>query len=682
MHPEVITDRQGSCPKCGMALEPVEVSTKAGPNEEYLSFLRRFWVSLPITIALMVLAMRHMGSADTSSWWIQWVLSTPIVFWAGFPFIERAYHSLHHLRPNMFTLISLGVLTAYFYSAWVTVFPRSVEGAAVYFEAAAMITVLSLIGQLLELRAREKTSDSLKQLLKLAPETAHILRDGQYKDVHICQVKVNDLVKVRPGEKVPVDGVVQEGSSSVDESMLTGEPLPINKSLGDAVTAGTLNQQGVLIFKATRVGKDTTLSKIVKLVGEAQRSRAPIQRIADQVSEYFVPAVVGIAILTFVIWYAVGPEPHLSHALVNAVAVLIVACPCALGLATPMSVMVATGKGAANGILFKNAESLEGLAKTTVLIVDKTGTLTEGNPSVHNIECVANYDESSVLRLAASLEQQSAHPISKAIVKEAIDRGLELQACEKFQSETGKGISGIVNGESIFVGSETSIQEHGSELPAAEKFGDSGPGTSHVYVAVNNQVVARLSIRDSLRPSSKQAVEEFRKRGLRVIMASGDRRESAEAIAKEVGIAEIYAPLLPEEKSALVKKLKEAGETVAMAGDGINDAPALSIAQVGIAMGAGSSIALESAGVALMRNDLFHLAQAYVLSQKTLGNIRQNLFFAFFYNSLGVPIASGILYPAFGLLLSPVFASVAMSLSSVSVIGNALRIRSIRLPVA
>ncbi|MCB0418348.1 MAG: copper-translocating P-type ATPase [Bdellovibrionales bacterium] len=679
MHPEVTSDRQGSCPKCGMALEPVEVGAQSEPNQEYASFLKRFWISLPLAVALFVLAMGNMGSSTT--WWIQWLLCTPVVFWAGWPFIEKAYHSLHHLRPNMFTLISLGVLTAYFYSTWVTLFPMSISGAAVYFEAASMITVLSIIGQILELRAREKTSDSLKQLLKLAPDTAHVLREGEYKKVHICQVKVGDLVKVRPGEKIPVDGIVEEGSSSVDESMLTGEPLPVNKVMGEPVTAGTLNQQGVLVFKATHVGKDTTLSKIVKLVGEAQRSRAPIQRIADQVSEYFVPAVFGIAILTFVIWFAVGPEPRLSHALVNAVAVLIVACPCALGLATPMSVMVATGKGAANGILFKNAESLEGLAKVTVLIVDKTGTLTQGNPALHRVECLSGFEEATVLRLAASLEQQSAHPISKAIVREAASKKLTLGTCTDFHSETGKGISGNVDGKAIFVGSATAAT-HIAQNAEKAKFGPTEAGSSYIYVVVDNQLAARLSIRDPLRPSSKKAVQALKARGLRVIMASGDRLETAEAIAKEVGIDEVRAPLLPEQKGSLVAELKKSGETVAMAGDGINDAPALSLADVGIAMGAGSSIALESAGVALMRDDLFHLAQAHALSQKTLGNIRQNLFFAFFYNSLGVPIASGILYPFFGLLLSPIFASVAMSLSSVSVIGNALRIRAIKLPEA
>ncbi len=667
MHPEIRQIGPGSCPKCGMALEPAGFSFDSPidqPNPEYADMKRRFVIALILTFPVFLLGMLEM----TASWttWAQLILATPVVLWAGWPFFERAWASVVHRSPNMFTLIAIGTGTAFLYSL-----VEALRGRHdLYFEAAAVITTLVLLGQVLELRARAQTSSAIRALLGLAPKTARrIRRDGSEQDVPLADIHAGARLRVRPGEKVPVDGVVLEGLSSVDESMLTGEPIPVEKNAGAKVTGGTVNQTGSFIMRAERVGAATMLAQIVKMVSEAQRTRAPIQRLADSVAAWFVPAVVLAAVITFAIWSFVGPEPRFTHALVAAVAVLIIACPCALGLATPMSIMVGTGRGASAGILIRNAESLEILGRADVLVVDKTGTLTEGKPKVVGLATADGQNESEVLRLAASLEQASEHPLAAAIVNAAKERGISISKAQDFQSETGKGISGTVDGHQVVVGTDALLRES-NIVP---------PQTGGLLVAIDGRYAGALTVADPIKASTAKAVQELHGEGMRIVMLTGDRRASAEEVARKLGIDEVEAEVLPGRKAEIVKRLQAEGHTVAMAGDGINDAPALAQAHVGIAMGSGTDVAMESAGITLVKGDLRSIARARTLSRATMRNIRQNLFFAFVYNSLGVPIAAGVLYPFFGLLLSPMIASAAMTFSSVSVIANALRLRTVKL---
>jgi len=666
MHPQVRQIGPGSCPKCGMALEPAEFSFDAAeqqPNHEYAGMKRRFFIAVVLT-GLGIL---------TGIWstWAELAFTAPVVLWAGWPFFERAWASFVHRSPNMFTLIALGTGAAFIYSVIATALGRT----DVYFEAAAVITALVLLGQVLELRARAHTSSAIRALLGLAPKTARrISGDGTERDVPISEIHIGDRLRVRPGEKVPVDGVVVDGASSVDESMLTGEPLPVEKTLGAKVTGGTVNQTGAFIMEAERVGAATMLAQIVKMVSEAQRTRAPIQRLADIVAGWFVPLVILASVITFIVWFVFGPEPRLSHAIVNAVAVLIIACPCALGLATPMSIMVGTGRGAGAGVLVRNAEALEVLGKVDTLVVDKTGTLTEGKPKLTGISPADGWTDSDVLRYAASVEQASEHPLAAAIVNAAKERAIPLSAVQDFQSITGKGITGVVDGRRIEIGSNALV---------------SAPEPGALLVAIDGTFAGSLTVADPIKPSTAEAVRELHRAGLRIVMLTGDRRSTAEEVARAIGsgtglpacvfIDEIIAEVLPDQKAAVVKRLQSEGRIVAMAGDGINDAPALAQAHVGIAMGSGTDIAMESAGITLLKGDLRGIVRARNLSRATMRNIRQNLFFAFVYNLLGVPIAAGVLYPFFGLLLSPMLASAAMTFSSVSVITNALRLRNVKL---
>ena len=668
MHPEVRQIGPGSCPKCGMALEPVSFTRESADevNPEYTDMLRRFWLSVPTSAVLLGTMFFGMH------WpWLELALASPVVLWAGLPIFERAWASIANRSLNMFTLIGAGAGAAYLYSLIATVapgiFPASLRHhggeLALYFEPAAVIVCLVLLGQVLELRARSRTSSAIKALLKLAPETARRLgADGTEKDVALDQVHSGDLLRVRPGERVPVDGVVVEGASFVDEGMITGEPIPVEKTPGSQATGGTVNGTGAFVLKAERVGADTLLARIVKMVSEAQRSRAPIQRLADRVSAVFVPVVMGVAVVTFAIWALVGPQPRLAYALVNAVAVLIIACPCALGLATPMSIMVGTGRGAAAGVLIRNAEALEELEKVDTLVVDKTGTLTEGKPKLVRV------GDLEVLRLAASVETLSEHPLAAAIVAGALERKLVLSKAEKFESVPGQGVTAVVEGHLVSVGKPFT--------PADEP---NASGQTIVFVAIDGKPAGTLGLADPIKPSAREAIQSLHRDGLRIVMLTGDSRSAAEVVARSLGIDEVQAGVLPDGKADAVAKLQAQGRIVAMAGDGVNDAPALARADVGIAMGSGTDVAIESAAITLVKGDLRGIVRARALSKATMRNIRQNLFFAFIYNAIGVPLAAGILYPFLGLLLSPIVASVAMTFSSVSVIANALRLRKLAL---
>ena len=698
MHPEVVQDGPGSCPVCGMALEPREVTLDEEANPELVDMSRRFWVSVALSAPLLFMVMWEMfaGSpiinilSGTIGNWVQLVLATPVVLWGGWPFFQRGWNSIFRRSLNMFTLIALGTGVAYLYSIVATIFPSIFPPAfrgeggevAVYFEAAAVITSLVLLGQLLELRARSQTSSAVKALLKLAPNNARIVReDGREETIPLSQVMAGDRLRVRPGEKVPVDGAVVDGSSSVDESMVTGEPIPVAKGEGDTVTGGTINGTGSFIMEAKRVGSDTLLARIVKMVSEAQRSRAPIQRLADVVASYFVPIVVGVSVVTFIVWSLFGPEPALVFALVNAVAVLIIACPCALGLATPMSVMVGLGRGASAGVLIKNAEVLETMEKVDTVVVDKTGTLTEGRPRLTSILNISDKSEDELLGLAASLEQGSQHPLAEAIVSAAQEGGVELFPVDDFESFTGKGISGNVDGHEVSIGNRTLFEELGIDLGSVQEAMDehSRKGETVVYLAINRKLAGLLGVSDPIKATTSEAIEALHKVGIRVVMLTGDNAITAQAVADQLGLDQVVAEVLPDGKSNVIKRLQDEGRFVAMAGDGINDAPALAQAQVGIAMGSGTDVAIESAGITLVKGDLRGIVKARRLSKASMRNIRQNLFWAFIYNTLGVPIAAGILFPFFGLLLSPMIAAAAMSFSSVSVIGNALRLRRLSL---
>jgi P-type Cu+ transporter len=695
MHPEVIQIGPGVCPKCGMALEPMDVGAEEQADPEYESMRKRFWVSVALSLPILLLSMfgealglRMETSAQNA---IEFLLATPAVLWCGGPFFQRFWSSLLNRSPNMFTLIGLGTGAAYAYSVAATLFPelfpasfRDVHGGvAVYFEAASVITTLVLLGQVLELRARSRTSGAIRELLHLAPQVAHRVSDSGDADVALDQVRQGDLLRVRPGERVPVDGTVREGASAVDESMVTGEPLPMEKTVGDKVTGGTLNSSGSFVMVAERVGSETLLAQIVKVVGEAQRSRAPMQRLADQVAGYFVPGVVIAAFLAFVGWAIWGPEPRFAHALLAAVSVLIIACPCALGLATPMSIMVAVGRGAAAGVLVRNAEALETLARVDTLVVDKTGTLTEGKPHVARIQALhgAELSEDAVLSLAASVERSSEHPLARAIVRAAEERKLPLAPASEFQATPGRGVRGRALGKQVIAGTVRFLEEQGITVSSQAGGNDSSAeaGMTAIYVAVDRRIAGILSLSDQIKASTSEAIRALRAEGLRVVMVTGDRREAAQKVAAELGIDEVAAGVLPLEKADWVKKLRSEGRIVAMAGDGINDAPALAAANVGIAMGTGTDVAIESAGITLIKGDLRGLVRARRLSRATVGNIKQNLGFAFVYNLLGIPIAAGVFYPIFGWLLSPMIASAAMSFSSVSVITNALRLRRAKL---
>ncbi len=697
MHPEIRQLGPGSCPICGMALEPVTISLAEQPNEELEDMTRRFWWSAVLTAPLLAIMVAEMLPGQplhrllpmSALNWFELAVATPVVLWAGWPFFQRAWASLVSRHLNMFTLIGVGVGAAYAYSVVATaapgLFPASfrINGeVAVYFEPAAVIVVLVLLGQVLELRARGRTGAAIRSLLRLAPTTARRINagDGEH-DVPLADVKVGDRLRVRPGERVPVDGTVLSGSTSVDESMITGEPMPVSKAAGAPVTGGTVNGTGSVVMQATRVGADTLLAQIVRMVSDAQRSRAPIQRLADRVAGWFVPAVIVVAVVTFVVWAAYGPEPRSAYALVNAVAVLIIACPCALGLATPMSIMVGTGRGAELGVLLRNAEALEVLERVTTLVVDKTGTVTEGAPHLVTVDAVPPFDEATVLRLSASLEHASEHPLAAAVVAGARERGTAIAEVHDFASATGRGVSGVVDGRAVAIGNlrhfETlqvpaaALQERAEQLRQQ--------GQTAMLVAIDGVPAGILGVADPVKDTARGAIADLQREGVNVVMITGDNRTTAEAVAAAVGITEIHADVLPDQKAAAVARLQAAGERVAMAGDGINDAPALAQADVGIAMGTGTDVAMESAGVTLVKGDLRGIVRARRLSRATMKNIRQNLFFAFVYNALGVPIAAGVLYPVVGLLLSPMIASAAMTFSSVSVIGNALRLRRARL---
>jgi len=696
MHPQIRQIGPGSCPICGMALEPEVASLDAPPNPELADMTRRFWVGLVLALPAVVLEMGghlvggHGLINQTLSNWIQLVFATPVVLWAGWPFFVRGWQSLLTRNLNMFTLIAMGTGVAYFYSLIGTIapeiFPASFRGhggaVSVYFEAAAVITVLVLLGQVLELRAREATSGAIKALLQLAPKTARLVdKDGADHEVQIDSLNVGDKLRVRPGEKVPVDGVILEGRSSLDESLVTGESMPVTKEVGAKVIAGTLNQSGSFVMRADKVGRDTLLSQIVKMVAEAQRSRAPVQRLADQVAGWFVPTVIVVALIAFGAWASFGPEPRMAFGLVAAVSVLIIACPCALGLATPMSIMVGVGRGAQAGVLIKNAEALERMEKIDTLVVDKTGTLTEGKPKVVSIVTAEGFQESEILRLAASVERASEHPLADAIVRAAKERNLDLSKVDAFDSPTGKGATGKVEGKSVLLGNSKFLKSLGIETKPLDQEGERlrGDGATVINIAVEGKLAGLFAIADPVKPSTPEALKALAADGIKVIMLTGDNRTTANAVARKLGITDVEAEVLPDQKSAVVAKLQKAGGVVAMAGDGVNDAPALAAAEVGIAMGTGTDVAMESAGITLLKGDLGGIVRARRLSQATMRNIRQNLFFAFIYNTAGIPIAAGILYPHFGILLSPIIAAAAMALSSVSVVGNALRLRVTRL---
>ena len=696
MHPQIRQVGPGSCPICGMALEPEVASLEAAPNPELADMTRRLWIGLVLAAPVVVLEMgghlvgSHGFIDQTLSNWIQFVFATPVVLWAGWPFFVRGWQSILTRNLNMFTLIAMGTGVAFIYSVVATIAPqnfpptfRGHDGAvSVYFEAAAVITVLVLLGQVLELRAREATSGAIKALLRLAPKTARrIGEDGGDHEVEIDSLKVGDRLRVRPGEKVPVDGLILEGRSSLDESLVTGESMPVTKEAGTRVIAGTLNQSGSFVMRADKVGRDTLLAQIVQMVADAQRSRAPIQRLADQVAGWFVPTVIAVAIVAFVAWSWFGPEPKMAFGLVAAVSVLIIACPCALGLATPMSIMVGVGRGAQAGVLIKNAEALERMEKIDTLVVDKTGTLTEGKPKVVAIVPASGFEENELLRLAASVERASEHPLADAIVRSAKERNLVLEPVDGFDSPAGKGASGRIGGKSVAIGNSGYFASIGVATASLE--GESErlrrDGATVVNIAVDGRLAGLFAIADPVKPSTPQALRALSADGIKVIMLTGDNRTTAAAVARSLGITEVEAEVLPDQKSAVVARLRAKGQIVAMAGDGVNDAPALAAADVGIAMGTGTDVAMESAGITLLKGDLGGIVRARKLSQATMHNIRQNLFFAFIYNAAGIPIAAGILYPALGLLLSPIIAAAAMALSSVSVVGNALRLRATRL---
>ncbi|WP_156376919.1 MULTISPECIES: copper-translocating P-type ATPase [unclassified Brevundimonas] len=696
MHPQIRQRGPGSCPICGMALEPVTLTAETPPNPELIDFTRRFWIGLALTIPVFALemgghvtglAMRVPGQTSN---WIQLALGTPVALWAGWPFFQRGWASVRNRSLNMFTLISLGVGAAWIYSVVAVLAPalfpsavRRMDGSApVYFEAAAVITVLVLVGQILELRAREQTSGAIRALLDLAPRTARRLRDdGVDEDVALDLIVVGDRLRVRPGEKIPVDGEILEGRVAIDESLVTGESMPVTRTAGDRVVAGSLNKTGSFVMRADKVGADTLLARIVQMVAEAQRSRAPIQRLADQVSGWFVPAVVGVAVLAAVVWGLAGPEPRLSYALVAAVSVLIIACPCALGLATPISIMVGVGRGARAGVLIRNAEALERFEKVDTLVIDKTGTLTEGRPSVTVIRPAPGVDEAELLRLSASLERSSEHPLAGAIVRAAAERNLTLSQPTEFDSPVGRGVTGVVDGRRVALGNARYLSETGVDVASLEVEADGlrSDGATAIFVALDGAAAGVLGIADPIKATTPGAIRDLKAAGLRLVMMTGDNRATAEAVARRLGIDDVRAEVLPQDKASVVSALRAEGRVVAMAGDGVNDAPALAAADVGVAMGAGSDVAIESAGVTLLGGDLRDIMRARRLSRAVMGNIRQNLVFAFGYNALGVPIAAGLLYPAFGWLLSPALAALAMALSSVSVVGNALRLGRIRL---
>ncbi|QWG13314.1 heavy metal translocating P-type ATPase [Bradyrhizobium sediminis] len=696
MHPQIRQVGPGSCPICGMALEPEVASLDTPPNPELADMTRRFWIGLVLSIPPVVLEMGghfaggHGWVDQTLSNWIQLVFATPVVLWAGWPFFVRGWQSLKTRNLNMFTLIAMGTGVAQIYSVVGTIapgaFPATFRGhggaVAIYFEAAAVITVLVLLGQVLELRAREATSGAIKALLQLAPKTARrIGDDGADHEVEIDSLQVGDRLRVRPGEKVPVDGVILEGRSALDESLVTGESMPVTKEVGGRVIAGTLNQSGGFVMRADKVGRDTLLSQIVRMVAEAQRSRAPIQRLADQVSGWFVPVVIVTALIAFAAWAWFGPEPRMAYGLVAAVSVLIIACPCALGLATPMSIMVGVGRGAQAGVLIKNAEALERMEKVDTLVVDKTGTLTEGKPKVVAIVAAPEFQASEILRLAASVERASEHPLADAIVRSAKEQNLDLGKVEEFDSPTGKGATGKVDGKTVLLGNANFLSSLGVDTRALNEQGERlrGDGATVINIAVDRRLAGLFAIADPVKASTPDALKALAAEGIKVIMLTGDNRTTANAVARTLGITDVEAEVLPDQKSAVVAKLQKAGRIVAMAGDGVNDAPALAAAEVGIAMGTGTDVAMESAGVTLLKGDLGGIVRARRLSQATMSNIRQNLFFAFVYNAAGIPIAAGILYPSLGILLSPIIAAAAMALSSVSVVGNALRLRVTRL---
>ncbi len=694
MHPQIRREEPGTCPICGMALEPLEPTVEEQANPELIDMTRRFWVSLALALPILVLVM----GADLfgvrllpvrTSVWVQFALATPIVLWGGWPFFDRFWASLKTRHFNMFTLIGLGVGAGYGYSVVATVAPqlfpaslRTMDGLVpVYFEASAVITTLVLLGQVLELRARAATGKAIRALLNLAPKTARRVVDGRDEDVPIADIHVGDLLRVRPGEKIPVDGEVVEGHSSVDESMITGEPVPVEKTADDPVTGATVNGTGTLLIRAKRVGRDTMLSQIVRMVAAAQRSRAPIQKLADKVSAWFVPSVVAVSLVAFILWGLFGPAPPLSHAIVNAIAVLIIACPCALGLATPMSIMVGTGRGASAGVVIKNAEALELMEKIDTLVIDKTGTVTIGKPRLIAVQPAGGFSEADVLRLSAALERGSEHPLAAAIVEGADERGLRWPDSSQFESHTGKGVSGTVEGRRVALGNAAMLCDSGIDVGPLSEAANArrAEGQGVMYVGIDGQLAGLLVVADPVKETAAGAISELHRAGIRVVMLTGDNRRTADAVGREVGVDEVIADVLPDQKQATVDELKRDGRRVAMAGDGINDAPALAAADVGIAMGTGTDVAMESAAITLVKGDLRGIVRARHLSRAVMRNIRQNLFFAFVFNAAGVPIAAGILYPWFNILLSPIIAGAAMSVSSVTVIGNSLRLRGVKL---
>ena len=694
MHPQIRQDHPGSCPICGMALEPLEPTAEEGPNPELADMTRRFWISAALTLPILLLVMGdellRLGLVPMrTSVWIQLVLSTPVVLWAGWPFFDRMWASLKTRNLNMFTLIGLGVGAGYGYSLVAAILPgifplslRTMDGMVpVYFEASAVITTLVLLGQVLELRARAATGKAIRSLLGLVPKTARRVSDGKEEDIPLAHVHVGDILRIRPGEKIPVDGLVVEGRSAVDESMITGEPVPVEKSDGDTLTGATVNGTGALLMRAERVGRDTMLSQIVRMVAAAQRSRAPIQKLADKVSGWFVPSVVAVSLLAFVVWSLFGPPPPFSHAIVNAIAVLIIACPCALGLATPMSIMVGTGRGASAGVLIKNAEALELMEKIDTLVVDKTGTLTVGKPKLIAVNPIGDFGEAEVLALAAALEKGSEHPLAAAVIEGAEERKIAIPHTRDFQSHTGKGVTGTVDGRQVALGNAALLGEFGVDASSLDQQADQHRSRAEgvMFVAIDRKAAGLLVVADPVKDSAAEAIAELHRDGIRIVMLTGDNRRTAEAVARQVGIDEVIAGVLPDHKQAKVEELKSAGKHVAMAGDGINDAPALAAADVGIAMGTGTDVAMESAAITLVKGDLRGIVRARHLSRAVMRNIRQNLFFAFVFNAAGVPIAAGVLYPWFNILLSPIIAGAAMSLSSVTVIGNSLRLRGVKL---
>lgn len=695
MHPEIVRDEPGDCPICGMALEKqTDSGDEEEENRELKDMSRRFWVSAVLTFPIVIIAMSHLVPIEAvknlhglkNLQYIELLLATPVVLWGGGPFFIKGYRSIVNKSLNMFTLIALGVGVAYFYSLIAAIspdiFPQSFRDqngkVGLYFEAAAVIVTLILLGQVMELKARSKTSSAIKSLLELAPKKALLINDdGTEEEIHLDHVKAGDNLKVRPGEKVPVDGVVVSGKSSVDESMISGEPVPVEKEEGDKVIGATINGNGSLVIKAEKVGSDTVLSQIVKMVSEAQRSKAPIQSIADKVSSYFVPAVVVISIITFIVWSMFGPEPKMAFAIINAVAVLIIACPCALGLATPMSIMVATGKGAQLGVLFKNAESIEKLRDIDTIVVDKTGTLTAGKPKLNSVEVAGDFSEKEILSYAGSLERESEHPLARSIVEGAKERDVDFLKVEDFESVTGKGVKGVAGGKQVLLGNRKLLEDEGLDVASLDEKANSlrEEGQTVMFVGIDGKPAGMIGVADPIKETTSAAIKSLHKENIKIVMLTGDNEKTAKSVADKLGIDEVIAGVLPEQKAEKIRELQNQGHTVAMAGDGINDAPALAQAEVGIAMGTGTDIAIESAGITLVKGDLGAIVRAIKLSRLTINNIKQNLFFAFIYNALGVPIAAGILYPFSGILLSPIFAAAAMSFSSVSVIGNSLRLR-------